>query len=285
MTAPGQEIVIPRGTTRLFAVLGDPVTQVQAPELMNELFAAARVDAVMVPVHVRPNDLDSVLKGLKRIANLDGILVTIPHKFDVCRHVDHLSPVVELTGSANALRREPDGSWSAENFDGQGFVVGLKKAGYDPRGKQVALLGAGGAGASIAAAAGVASLAMTDVSPERLEQLAQRLASRWPGQVRVSSTPVLSGVDIAINATPLGLRPDDSLPFDPSLLQSGAVVADIIMKPAETRLLQAAAQHGLPIHHGIHMLTEQIDLYRQYFRIAKPDRETSPVPDGEHTLP
>ncbi|NEA46093.1 shikimate dehydrogenase, partial [Streptomyces sp. SID10815] len=124
------------GSTRLYAVLGHPVSQVRAPGMMNRLFAELDADAVLFPVLVAPGDLGEVVRGLRRIGNLDGLLVTIPHKVDVCRYADAVSEAATLAGSANALRREPDGSWTAENFDGAGFVRGLRAAGIDPAGRR-----------------------------------------------------------------------------------------------------------------------------------------------------
>lgn len=140
------------GTTRLYVVLGDPVAQVRAPGLLNDLFARTARDAVLVPVHVGPDGLAEVMRGLRRMRNLDGILVTVPHKIEVCRYADLLGPAAEVAGSANALRRNPDGTWLAENFDGAGFVHGLRVHGQDPAGATVALAGAGGAGRAVAAA-------------------------------------------------------------------------------------------------------------------------------------
>jgi len=260
----------PTGSTRLFAVIGHPVAQVQAPALMNRLFVERKIDAVLVPVAARPEDFPAVVEGLKRIGNLDGILITVPHKFAACDHADHLGETARLAGSANALRREPDGTWSADNFDGIGFVRGLEQAGHQPKGKLVGLIGAGGAGASIAAALllqGVATLTIFDMSTERAGALAQRLEAKWPGRVCAVPTPALVESDILINATPAGLRPEDPLPFVLDGVRPGTVIADIIMKPAETPLLKAAAPRGLSIHPGIHMLSEQIELYREFFRI------------------
>ncbi|MFC6673363.1 shikimate dehydrogenase family protein [Marinobacterium aestuariivivens] len=260
----------PQGTTRVFVVLGDPVAQVKAPELMNRVFVANGVDAVMVPVHVHPCELPTVMPGLKQIANLDGMLITIPHKFDVCAHIDTASEMVSLSGAANALRREIDGSWSGENFDGLGFVAGLMQQGHDPAGKIVTLVGSGGAGVAIAAAllqAGVQRLNVTDLSKEKASRLAQRLNARYNGRVDASVTPQLQDADIVINSTPMGLRETDPLPFDVDRLHNETLVADIIMKPAQTRLLKHAAQRGLRVHQGIHMLAPQIEMYREYFRV------------------
>ncbi|MFB7125495.1 shikimate dehydrogenase family protein [Kitasatospora sp. NPDC056273] len=257
------------GRTRLFAVLGDPVAQAKAPALLNPLFAASGVDAVLVPVHAPADRLDEVVRGLKAVANLDGLLVTVPHKLAMCGHADELSDAAALLGSTNALRREPDGRWYGDNFDGAGFVRGLAAAGHHPAGLRVALAGAGGAGLAIAAALlaeGAAALTVTDPDGGRVDALLERLGTRWPGRVAAAPRPP-AGVDLAVNATPLGLDPADPLPFDPAPLAPGALVADIIMTPAETPLLRTAAALGLATHPGIHMLAEQLPLYRSFFRL------------------
>jgi shikimate dehydrogenase len=270
LSAEACAIPSPTGTTRLYAVVGHPVEQVQAPERMNRLFAERNVDAVLVAVKAEPSRLASVIEGLKAIANLEGILVTVPHKFAVCDHVDRLSETAALAQSANILRRERDGSWSADNFDGQGFLAGLHRAGHEVSDKTVCLVGAGGAGVSIGPAlmtAGARHLFVTDISIERADALARRLDRKWPGRVQALPRPAVTESDIIVNATPLGLRPGDPMPFEVDELPERAVVADIVMKPADTKLLKAARSRGLRVHPGIHMLTEQIDMYREFFRI------------------
>lgn len=259
------------GATRLYVVLGDPVTQVQSPALMNPLFARLGIDAVLVPVHARPAHLARIVDGLRCVGNLDGIFVTVPHKTAVVALADRCSRTVEITGSANALRREPDGSWYAENFDGSGFVTGLVREGHDPKGRRVALVGAGGAGSAIAAAllaAGADRLAVCDQDTAKLAALRTRLDTHWPGRTSTSDQPDLADADIAVNATPLGLAAGDPLPFRPDLLPKGGVVADIVMAPRETRLLREAAVIGHPVHYGIHMLDGQLDSYRAFFHLA-----------------
>ncbi|UUU39561.1 shikimate dehydrogenase family protein [Streptomyces sp. NBC_00162] len=265
----GQPPGIPiTGTTRLYAVLGDPVAQVQAPTLMNPLFARLGIDAVVVPVHARPENLEHVVRGLQRVDNLDGMFITVPHKVAVRRLADRCGLNVDIVGSANVLRREADGSWLAENFDGSGFVAGLVGAGHDPRGRRVALVGAGGAGCAVAVAlltAGVERLEVYDVDAPKLGALVARLGTYWPGRICASDGPHLRDIDIAVNATPLGMRTDDPLPFPLDSLPPDSVVADIVMKPRETRLLREAAALGHPIHHGIHMLEGQLNSYRAFF--------------------
>ncbi|MEV6612974.1 shikimate dehydrogenase [Streptomyces sp. NPDC051051] len=273
---PGPSAV--SGTTRLYVVLGDPVAQVRAPGLLNDLFARTGRDAVLVPVHVRPDGLEEVMRGLRHMRNLDGILVTVPHKVEVCRYADLLGPAAEAAGSANALRRNPDGTWLADNFDGAGFVHGLRENGHDPAGATVALAGAGGAGRAVAAAlltAGIARLRLYDPDAARREDVLARLDARWPGRTTAGAQTDFDGdgVDIAVNATPLGMRPSDPLPFDPARLPRTCTVADIIMKPAETALLEAARDSGRPVVHGRHMLDSQVLLYERFFALHAPERK------------
>ena len=184
------------GTTRLYVVLGDPVTQVQSPALMNPLFARLGIDAVLVPVHAKPEYLERIVDGLRCARNVDGIFVTVPHKAAVAGLADRRSPMVEITGSANALRREADGRWYADNFDGLGFVRGLEDAGYAPKGKQVALVGAGGAGSAIAAAllaAGADRLSVCDPDTAKLDGLRARLDTHWPGRTFASARGRVTG--------------------------------------------------------------------------------------------
>lgn len=260
------------GATRLYAVIGDPVGQVQAPALVNPLLADLDLDAVLVPVHVPVGRLDEAVHGLRAFGNLDGLLVTVPHKAAVLRFADRVGPAAELSGSANALRRESDGRWHADNFDGAGFVAGLEGAGHRAAGARVTLVGTGGAGCAIAPAllmAGAAHVVLCDLDPARTAALAARLQARWPGRTGCATRPVTDGADIVVNATPLGLRPGDPLPFDPGTLAPGTLVADIVMKPRVTALLRTAADRGLPVHYGAPMLESQLALYRQYFRFDR----------------
>jgi shikimate dehydrogenase len=256
------------GSTRLFAVLGDPVRQVRAPQLLNPLLADLGVDAVLVPIHASAAHLSEVVRGLQLTGNVDGLLVTVPHKAAAQAFAEVHSPAVRLAGSTNALRRAADGRWHADNFDGAGFVAGLAAAGHPPAGKRVTLVGAGGAGGAIAAAlvlAGVDRLTVVDLDQARVSALLGRLSEYAADRVRAGGSAVGDGADLIVNATALGLREQDPLPFDPAHLAPGTVVADIIMSPARTRLLRTAAALGLPVHPGAPMLDHQISMYREFF--------------------
>ncbi|MFE6070485.1 shikimate dehydrogenase family protein [Streptomyces sp. NPDC056525] len=282
------------GATRLYAVVGDPVAQVRAPSLLNPLFAALGLNSVLFPVHVRPDAFAEVFQGLRKTDNLDGILVTIPHKAAALGLADEVSPAAAASGAVNALRREPDGRWTGENFDGIGFVTGLTEAGHRPEGMRVTVVGSGGAGSAIAAAllsAGVARVSLYDPDTGRLDALVARLDAYWPGRAEGTRTPVFTDADLVVNATPLGMRADDPLPFDPRDLPPRCVVADVIMKPRETGLLRAAAALGHPVLYGAPMLDHQLDLYRTFFRLddaveaVEAVKADEPVEAGEAVAP
>jgi shikimate dehydrogenase len=256
------------GNTVLLATVGDPVSQVQTPVRMPPLFEARAINATWVPLHVHPDNLQVIVAMLRGVENFRGCNITVPHKVAMMALVDHLTPRAEVSGGVNLVRREQDGSLTGDMLDGLGFVRGLEAAGRSVRGRIAWLVGTGGAGAAIAAAlceAQIDTLVLTDTAANRAEATAERLAFKFPA-VQISTTKQQpQALDFAINATPLGLRPDDPRPFEVAGLPNDAVVCDIIMKPARTRLLEAAENRGLATHPGEPMLTAQMPLYLEFF--------------------
>ena len=265
MTAPLP--LLPSGTTELFVILGDPIAQVQAPIIFNDIFRRAQRDSVMVALRVSAPHLATVFRGLKQVENLAGISLAIPHKAPMLHLCDDASAMAQIVGATNAVRRNADGRWFADMFDGRGFVGGLEAAGHAIEGRSALLVGAGGGGSAIAAALldrGIGHLRIADVDQVRVGAFVARLNARWPGRVSVA-TPDPAGSDLVINASPMGLQATDPLPLDPTRIAPGTLVADIIMKPPETPLLKAAAQRGLSTHRGIRMFSHQIRLYAEFF--------------------
>jgi shikimate dehydrogenase len=255
------------GTTRLFGVIADPIDHVRACEVFNPRFRARGVDAVLVPFHIRPADLARALDGFRALANLGGVLVTIPHKEAILALVDASGPQARRAGAGNVIRRTADGRLEAENFDGLGFVAGLEAAGHPPAGRDVLVVGAGGAGKAIAfalAEAGVRRLVVANRDAVRADALAAAVRAAFPAVDGEAGPPDPAGFDVAINATSLGLKPDDPLPFDPAAAAAGTVVAEIVMKPERTPLVEAAAARGLAVHLGRHMLDHQVPLLARF---------------------
>jgi shikimate dehydrogenase len=225
------------GAARLFGILGDPVAVVRSPAWWNALFERLGRDAVFVPFQVSAADLPRAWAGLSAIGNLDGLVLTMPHKQAVLPLVDVLGPAARLTGTVNTVRRLPDGRWEGDMFDGEGLVAGLRAQGIAPEGRRVRQIGCGGAGRAIAfalARADVATLDLEDAAPGRAATLAAEVAAAFP-RVGVGGPH-----DLLVNATPLGLAPGDALPFDATLLAPGVAVADVIPNPEVTPLVAAA---------------------------------------------
>lgn len=254
------------GRTRVFMVLGDPVAQVQAPAIFNRVFRRFDVDAVLVPAQVRAERLSAFAHEVLAAGNIDGLWLTIPHKTTLVPELARMDHCARVAQSVNAVRRQPDGELEGALFDGLGLVGALQHFGIDARGQRVLLLGAGGAGAAIAAALldhGVAHLALHDLGA-RAEELAGRLADGNEGRVSVQGADP-AGFDLVIHATPLGLRADDPLPIDVSRLDAHAKVVDILMKPEPTPLLKACAARGIEAFPGFEMLVQQVPHYLAFF--------------------
>ena len=111
MTDPG--FILPSGTTDLYIILGDPIAQVQAPIIFNDIFRRSQRDAVMVALKVSAANLARTFAGLKHIENLRGISLAIPHKGPMLALADDVSAMANIVGATNAVRRNPDGRWPA----------------------------------------------------------------------------------------------------------------------------------------------------------------------------
>ena len=138
------------GETRLFPIIGDPIIYVKSPERLTSGFAARGHNGICVPMQVPDGDLESVMHGLTRIPNIDGVLVTMPHKFTAYTYCATSSERSRLLKVVSVMRRNADGSWHGDMLDGLAFVQAQKDQGAQPEGARVLLLGAGGAGSAIA---------------------------------------------------------------------------------------------------------------------------------------
>ena len=257
-----------RGTTTIIAHLGDPIAPVKAPMIYNPYFESAGIDAAVVPLGVRAADYATVFRALFRLTNIRGALVTMPHKVTTVALLDERSAAVDIAQSCNAVLLRPDGTLLGELFDGAGFVRGVERHGVRVAGTRCLVVGSGGVGSAIAAAlaaAGAHSLALYDHHAESADALAGRLRQHYPQlEVRTGSDDPV-GIDLAVNATPLGMNPGDPLPFDVARLSPTAFVGEVVMKQEITPLLRAARARGCRTQVGTDMLFEQIPLYLEFF--------------------
>jgi shikimate dehydrogenase len=233
------------GKTRLLGFLGDPVIHARSPQNFNPRLAASGHDAVLVPLHVPSDRFEAAIPGLLALANLDGLVVTMPYKERLIPWLDSISERARDVGAVNAARRLPDGSLVGDIFDGVGLVGAAAGIGFVPQGKSVGLIGAGGAGAAIAfalAEAGVASLSVVDRDEARAVALCGRIAAKG-GIMPEAGSLSLRGLDLLVHATPVGMAESDGTAIDVADLEPGTAVIDIVTKPA-TPLLLAAERRG-----------------------------------------
>ena len=249
------------GRTRLFGIVGHPIEQVRSPEMITAELRRRGRDAILVPLHVLPDEFDDVLPQLLRLQNLDGLVFTIPYKARAVALAVEVGTQAQAVGAINALARRAAGGWRGDIFDGIGCVEAFRRRGIDFRGKHVMLLGAGGAGSAIAFAIGLqlpASLRLFDVDAARAHELAARVASAIPGVAVTAGSPTIEGIDILLNATPIGMLGDARLPMELGALPRELVVFDAIVKPEHTPLLVLAERCGCTTVMGREMMRGQI---------------------------
>jgi shikimate dehydrogenase len=246
------------GTTRLYGLVGDPLTASKSPQLWNRLFVRQGADAVCVPFGVKGDDLPAFVTGARAVGNLSGLLVTMPHKQRMLDYVDELHPTARDVGAINVIRCNSDGRWIGANFDGIGCVLGMEWEGLHPANKSVLLIGAGGAGRAIAfavASAGARALTIFNANRGRAEDLAKSVNVATDCHATFGA-PDPYGFEVVINATSLGMKPGDPLPLDPDRLKPGTIVVDIVNSVEPTPLYRAASERGCriqnnrPMHEG-----------------------------------
>ena len=259
------------GKTRVFAILGDPIAQTGSPALFNAEFRRRGVAGVLVPLQVKPEDLKLAFDFLWKVGNFDGLVLTVPHKIVALRFVDDIETEARRMGAINAVRRLRDGRLIGGNFDGIGFIDGLKSRGHDLAGRRVLVVGCGGAGAAVAsaiAAAGAAELKLYDIDATRSRDLAARIES-WKLSTKVTSgAPDPLGSDVVVNCTSLGMKAGDPLPVAIERLSPSALAVDIVLEPELTPFLVSARERGNPIHSGSFMLAAQIGAIADFFGLG-----------------
>ena len=249
----------PTGATRLYVILGDPIAQVRSPAGVSAEFAVRGHDGILVPVQVATADLPDFLSLATRLNNLDGIVVTIPHKFACYQACASATDRAQFLRTVNLMRRRPDGAWHGDMVDGLGFIGAAREKGIEPRGMRALLSGAGGAGSAIGLAlveAGVNELAIHDSVAGRRDALIGRLNGLGKALVRAGTTDP-AGFDFVANATPAGMMEGDPLPVDVARLARSTYCGCVITKPEVPPFIAEARKLGCVTATGS-------DMYRQH---------------------
>ncbi len=255
------------GETRLFGVVGDPIRQIKTPARINTIFKARGSHILCIPFHAANNDFTTFWQGIKIIKNVIGFGVTVPHKKSARQLCNSLSPAAERIGVVNVVRRRPDGGFHGDIFDGLSFVQGLKSEGFDPRGHEVFVYGAGGAATAICYAlidAGVRRISVQNRTFKNAEILVKQLQLYDTSSRSIAVHDFNDSATMVINASSLGMNKDDPLPVDPCRLNAKQIVAEVVASPEITPFLSEAKSSGCAVHSGIHMINHQMEILADF---------------------
>jgi len=256
------------GRTRLYGIVGDPIVQVRSPEMITAELRSRDRDAILVPLHVAPEAFDATIAGLMALRNLDGLVFTIPYKARALPLAQEIGEQAKAVGAINALGRGADGLWRGEIFDGLGCIEAFRRRGLALRGKRIQLIGAGGAGAAIAVALaheGPRAVRLTELDAKRGATVAAKMRA-IDASIDVTLAPASTdGVDVLMNASPVGMLDDARLPLDVARLPRELVVFDAIVKPETTPLVALAESCGCAVVRGREMMRGQIARMVDFF--------------------
>ena len=246
--------------TGLYGLIGEPVAHSISPVMQNAAFVALGLDYVYLAFAVNRRNIDLALAGCRALG-IRGLNVTVPYKKDVLPYLDEINPEAERIGAVNTIVNS-SGKLCGHNTDSIGFKIALLDSGFKPAGKNVVLLGVGGAARAIAFSlikdvAGLIVITRKG-SLEKGHSLAAELGPKALARDINELEQSLSGAELLVNATGVGMAPRSDETLVPRMmLRPGLTVFDVIYNPAETRLLREAAASGCQIVSGVNMLVYQ----------------------------
>ncbi|QNM04518.1 shikimate dehydrogenase [Qiania dongpingensis] len=248
----------------LVGAFGNPIDENPTGVMEEAAFAAKGLNFRYLTVKVEKEDLEAAMNGVKAF-QMKGINLTIPHKVKVLEYLDELSEAAHIIGAVNMVVNK-DGILWGENTDGKGFLISLKNEDVSVEGKNVVILGAGGAAKAIGvecALAGAKKITVVNRSRERGQDLADLIVEKTsadsiyvPWDTSYKAEP---DTDILVNATSIGLYPDvDKKPdVDYDTVMPSMVVSDVVFNDPNTLFLQEAAKRGAHTINGLGMLVNQ----------------------------
>ncbi len=245
----------------LAGVIGCPVAHSKSPQLQRHWLTAHGIAGHYVPMHVEPEDLETVIRTLPK-AGFVGANVTIPHKEAVMKIADKVTDRAKLMGAANTMIFRSDGSILADNTDGYGFIKNLQQGApdWDPASGPAVVLGAGGACRAVVASlleSGTPEILLTNRTRARAEQLQKDFGKRIRVVDWVQAGNIIEEGILLVNTTSLGMVGNPRLRVPLDGLRPDMVVTDLIYTPLKTDLLQTAEEVGCTVVDGLGMLLHQ----------------------------
>ena len=241
----------PSAATRLFALLGDPVSHSLSPHFQNAALRAAGLDGAYLALRCAAGEVPGLVRGIALAGG--GGNVTVPHKAVAAAAVDRRTDAVLRTGACNTFWAE-DGEVWGDNTDVEGVRAAIRALVHTTP-ASVLLVGAGGAASAVLCALECGSrITLLNRSPAR----AASLAVRFEHEIEMLPLDAdLTGraFSLAIHCTPLGLRADDPLPPTGGALAAAAL--DLVYAPGETPWVHNMRSLGIPAADGKEMLLQQ----------------------------
>ncbi|QKS07020.1 shikimate dehydrogenase [Pseudosulfitobacter pseudonitzschiae] len=245
----------------LAGVIGAPIAHSKSPQLQHHWLRALGLKGHYIPMHVEPEDLETVLRTLPQMGFV-GVNVTIPHKEAVLQIADIITDRATLIGAANTIIFRKDGKIQADNTDGYGFIENLKTGApyWVPQSGPAAIIGAGGASRAVVASlldAGVPEILLTNRTRVRADRVASDFGNRVQVYDWVQAGNMLDDAVLTVNTSSLGMigKPEMRIPLDG--LRRGTVVTDLVYTPLKTKFLATAEEQGCVVVDGLGMLLHQ----------------------------
>lgn len=260
--------------TRLLALLGDPVAHSLSPRFQNAAILAAGFDAVYLALRCDRAGFPGLLRGIALAGG--GGNITLPHKVAAAAAVDEPRPAVTRTGACNTFWLEND-RVHGDNTDVEGFAAAARALIGPPAGARALVLGAGGVARAAVAAlldARADAIHILNRSADAAHALAAALDPRGRRVATIENSGRLrrEGYDLVVNATSLGLSPDDPPPLDLGRLARVGAALDLVYRPGGTAWVLAARAAGIPTADGTEMLLRQgAASFRRWFPGVEPD--------------
>lgn len=253
------------GKTELMGLIGYPLQHSLSPLMHNLTLKKMGLNCIYLALEIEEGKLPEIPSAIRTL-NFRGLNVTIPYKEKIIPFLDELSPEAAACGAVNVIKNE-NGRLQGYNTDGRGFVEALRDEGIDP-GERALFIGAGGAARSVAfalAGLGVSHLDFLDLDFARARLLAEFITSRSPSFASASPMNSLEfrhlsrSASIIINCSPVGMFPDSgkSPVSKEELLESRAVLCDLIYNPLQSRFLSLGQDLGLKTMNGLGMFVQQ----------------------------
>lgn len=251
--------------TQLCGLIGNPVEHSLSPAIHNAAFQKLGLNFVYLAFRVEA--IGDAIKGLRSLGNFRGASVTIPHKVSAVSFLDSLEPTARHIGAINTIVAE-GGILKGYNTDAIGALRALRESDVALKGRQVVMLGSGGAARAIAfalgAETGIDRLTILGIDEQERTVLVRDLRLKVGMAVQESLLDesmlrkVLPDTHVLIHCTPMGMSPKVQQTSVPAaLLHSGLTVMDIVYNPRDTQLLKDAKAAGCRVIPGLEMFLHQ----------------------------